>query len=503
MLTLSYFLYVQTEVKELEARINEAQNNLQSARVSQARLSVSNGTLRTRIQTGNSNASNISNSAVDTTSTQQPCAAPLTARLTRCQQLNHGSVDSDSSIVDTSPAVRCSLGYTKCGCTRTPRPLESYTHTASVGNEHILPHMPHSNQQSHPRTHKPDHSTSSISFADVSLVRDALECHRRHVLASMEALPEDTAWYLLYTYEVRPGLRLSHSTTMGSPACHLSAVLAFWAMVLDRTFLKVLEDRHLTVHPSRDPNGPEIQELGAVCRSVTQKAPCLGAAGGGRSAPKPPETPLLVPTPQLQALQRYGVMCGENRRVQIIEAVRTVLRAVMLRYHQQLPMEEWGPVCMQSMHAMCKGVLGDWPTLANVETVGSGAHSTLHAQDAGMLDECPWGELQSVAGESVKLMVATMQETYLQCNACDSGAIREGCPSPCASQEMTHTSVVERAQALNIEGALSAHLLLTDAPAAHRIMTELPRSSALDISWVCIHTSCDSASLLGLAAQCF
>ena len=51
-----------------------------------------------------------------------------------------------------------------------------------------------------------------------------------------------------------------------------------------------------------------------------------------------PEAPLHVPTPQLHLLQRYGLMCGENQRVTLLEAVRYVVRGMLLRYHKELPL---------------------------------------------------------------------------------------------------------------------------------------------------------------------
>ena len=44
----------------------------------------------------------------------------------------------------------------------------------------------------------------------------------------------------------------------------------------------------------------------------------------------------------------------------------------------------------------------------------------------------------------------------------------------CAEPAMTHACLVARAQALNITTALSANLLLADAPVAYRHMTQPP-----------------------------
>ena len=48
--------------------------------------------------------------------------------------------------------------------------------------------------------------------------------------------------------------------------------------------------------------------------------------------------------------------------------------------------------------------------------------SSQHAQNVQHVDgvaECPWGELQAVAIEMVKLMVATLHEVYSECYAWD------------------------------------------------------------------------------------
>lgn len=42
-----------------------------------------------------------------------------------------------------------------------------------------------------------------------------------------------------------------------------------------------------------------------------------------------------------------------------------------------------------------------------------------HSQHADGVAECPWSELQAVAIETVKLMLATMNETYSENNASD------------------------------------------------------------------------------------
>ena len=163
-------------------------------------------------------------------------------------------------------------------------------------------------------------SSSNISFADVSLVRDALECHQRLTLSEMSAVPAETAWYLLFPFEVRPGLRLSHSTSMGSPACHLSTSLAFWAVALECSFLKFLEDSLIATQPMQNARKHDVQVLDQVLPSgrdpphahpqkrrlsVWESDP-----GTQNRPPKVPDAAVHVPSPQLQLLLQYGIMCG-------------------------------------------------------------------------------------------------------------------------------------------------------------------------------------------------
>lgn len=104
-----------------------------------------------------------------------------------------------------------------------------------------------------------------------------------------------------------------------------------------------------------------------------------------------------------------------------------------------------------------------------------------HAQHAGGVADCPWGELQEVAIEMFKLMLATMHDTYAECAAwyeCmeKDGAHVEGTSEidPCGEGAMTHACVVERTQALNVSIAMCAHLLLTDTPTMYRHMLQPP-----------------------------
>ena len=264
----------------------------------------------------------------------------------------------------------------------------------TVCHEDILPHLmlPQQKEQ-----HSGQHTSCRheyTSFSDLSLVRDAVECHRRATEASMGALRAETAWLLLYTFEVRPGLRLSISSTMASPACHLSVPLKFWSTALECTFLKVLEDRHLTAQPVH-PQGIDLQELVFPRHGYPNSLPqvlnfggALGAAGGrGQRLPKVPQGPLHVPTPNMKLLHRFGMMCGQNQRVRITEAVPFVLRSIMRRYFKHLPLDVWGAVCMQIMHAIHQGVE---PLVGKVAKLVSTSESQ-HALHVDGVEECQWG----------------------------------------------------------------------------------------------------------------
>ena len=249
------------------------------------------------------------------------------------------------------------------------RPLDSYSHRAAVSHEHILPHLPHcKTKQSRsqcipdiPDTFPASRSHSSISFADVTLIREALECHKRLTLSGMAAMPSDTAWFLLFPFEVRPGLRLSHSTTLASPACHLSSSLVFWAVALESALLSSLEDHLMAASPAHHPHSTNIKELkqSSALNSGHSKPPWRPTessrdAGGVRAGfcqkpPRAPEAPINIPAAQMQMLRKYVLMCGISRRVPIAGGVRAVVRGIMLRYRKQLPKEQWGPVCMQAI----------------------------------------------------------------------------------------------------------------------------------------------------------
>lgn len=346
-------VFVQIQRTELEARMKGVESKLMRAKAAKVRLSSVKSIHLTRLKM----AAYALDNAVKASSNSAGADQVLSPSLGGGPYQKHNSVPGESSLILTniSPVYSTTRAY--------PRPLDSFTRTASVSHEHVLPHLPHykKKQQSTSLPDIPEQfpapPSSNISFADVTLVRDALECHQRLTLAGMCAIPAETAWFLLFPYEVRTGLRLSHSTTMASPSCHLSTSIAFWTVALESAFLKLLEDRLLTAQPARIPHSTDIQELRSTSESGSfqsqQSCPTKGSdAGIGQRPPKAPKIPLHVPTPQLPMLLQYGVMCGENRRAKIVDAVRTVMPEVMLRYRKQLPLEEWGAVCMQVMHLM-------------------------------------------------------------------------------------------------------------------------------------------------------
>ena len=222
-----------------------------------------------------------------------------------------------------------------------PRPLPTYSHTASVSAEDILPRLLRKSQN-HDSASNP--TSSNMSFADLNLVRDAVACHRMEVLSGLGAKPTETAWYLLYPRDVRPGLRLSLSSTFGSTACVLSGALGWFSVTFEAACLVFLEDNLRAAQSLSTSGWHETQSLQDYNACPLRTDPKL--SGGSYSAArhsehrgaKVQEAPLHVPTPQLHLLQRYGLMCGENQRVPLLEAVRYVVRGMLLRYHKELPL---------------------------------------------------------------------------------------------------------------------------------------------------------------------
>ena len=318
----------------------------------------------------------------------------------------HQHHTADSTIVNSTPKQGI-FGSTAAPVD--PRPLSTYAYTASLSAEDILPRLIR-NEQKHNRTSKS--TSSNMSFAEVNLVRDVIACHRKEVLAGLGAKPTETAWYLFYPREARPGLRLSHSSTLGSTACVLSAVTGWVVDRFEAACLIFLED-HLRAAQSLSTSGcHEAWSLLTDSACPVSTDPEL--PGGSYSAvrhskhrgAKVQEAPLHVPAPQLHLLQKHGLMCGENQRVPIMEAVRYMLRGLLLRYHKQLPLAAWQQICVQYMQKLHRAA-------AYLYSASECSYVSQH-QNGEWPDECPWAHVQDVAAQMMNLFLFTVHEVYRQ-----------------------------------------------------------------------------------------
>ena len=171
-------------------------------------------------------------------------------------------------------------------------------------------------------------------------------------------------------------------------------------------------------------------------------------------------------------------MCGINRRVAIAEAVPNIIRGIMLQHRGQLRLEVWREVCMQIMRKMPQGVAG----FTSRSSSSSSSQQAQHAQCIDGVEECPWGELQMVAMETVTLVLSTMHETYCQCISTRGGecAAESGDAVP-----MSLGGLRAHAQRVNVTVALSAHMMMIDAPAVYRKMTGTRSQAIRDVPKAC------------------
>ena len=342
-----------------------------------------------------------------------------------------------------------------------PRPLSTYPHTASLGVEDILPHL--LRNERHGSASAPDRTSSNISFADVSLVRDTIACRRTQILAELGAMPTDTVWFMLFPLEVRPGIRLSKSSTVGSTACIFSTVLGYFACKYDAACLIFLEDNFRAAQSLSTSGCFEVQSLRSdiACFPVTDPQPSGGpyTAAGNREqrSAKAPEASLHVPDPKLQLLERYGVMCGEHQRVPILEAVPYIMRGLLLRYHRQLPLAVWRLICLQFIQEMQRS--------ADAMSPASAGCKVSQHERGEWPDECPWAHVQEVAGEIVKLCIRTFREAYNQSFACRGLQLQSRGEFEAL---MSHEQVVERLQEDSCSTAMNASMIISDATFTYR-----------------------------------
>ena len=348
-----------------------------------------------------------------------------------------------------------------------PRPLSAYRHSASFSVEDIMPHLLRTKRKS--SASDPDPS-SNMSFLDVILLRDTIACRKAQVLAELGATPTDTVWFMLFPHEVRPGLCLSHSSTMGSTACVMSCVLNWFGCHYEAACLVFLGDNLREAQSLRTSGWHTTLEQRSetdCSLSTDPKLPggsCSAVSKDEQRGAKVLEEPLHVPTPQLQLLGRYGLMCGENQRVPILEAVPYLLRHLLLRYHKQLRIAVWRRMCLLFIHRMHRAAvkMHSSSTSCDISQHEDGAWA-----DGEWPDECPWARVQEVAGEMMKLFACTFYEVYCQSfehamSQSDSGGV--------SAAVMSHQRVVERSQIICCSSATFTSMVLTDVSVAYRNM---------------------------------
>ena len=433
----------------MQARQTDAKQSVEGkllkTKVVKARLALEKSSLLTRIK--------------EATRTLDSMTKPQGCIRSQQLQLNH---KGSCAVVKSTPKQSI---FRRTWAPMYPRPLPTYSHTASFSAEDILPHFLRKEHQS--SASGPD-ASCNMSIADVSLVRDAVACHKTQVLADLGAAPTDTVWFMLFPREARPGLWLSHSSTLGSTACVLSSALTWFSCEFEAACLRSMED-NLRAAQSLSTSGwhTTLEQRSEIdCPlSTDPKLPggsCSAVQYSEQGVAKVPDAPLHVPTPQLQLLGRYGLMCGENQRVPILEAVPNVLCHLLLLYHQQLPTAEWQRICWQLMHQMHRAVANLHPSPAGYDIA---QHEYGAWSDGEWPDECPWAHLQEVAGEMIKLLACTVNDVYCQSF---ENAMLQSDAAGVSEAVMCHERVVQSAQQICCGKAIFTSMILTDAPATYR-----------------------------------
>lgn len=334
-----------------------------------------------------------------------------------------------------------------------------------------------------------DPTSTNMSFVGASLVRDGIASHRMQLQADLGAQPTETAWYCLFPYKVLSGLRLSHSSTLRSAACVLSAVLGWFACKHEAACLMFAAGSMRAAQPRCASSRSEIQEVttetgcSLSADTILSGDPHSAVRSSEQKGAKVPGAPLHVPTLQLQVLQRYSLMCGENQRVPISEALGYVLRGMLLRCRQQLPLAVWQRICLKSMHALQESA-------AKVGSASLSYGVSQHEKEAEKLDECPWGQVQEVLGEMMKLMLLTVHEVHSQ-SMQEQFQQSGGWPGGSSEALVSHEDIVERLYAVNCSIVMTASLLLSDAPAMYRNL-EGTKFEICDVAMVrsCTSTPC-------------
>ena len=363
-----------------------------------------------------------------------------------------------------------------------PRPLSTCAHTASFGYKDILPHL---GKCEHHRTASAAHAASSkILFADVRLVTDAIDCHRTQVVAQQGVNLTKIAWYRLSSYQARPGLCISQSSTIGSTACLLSAILCWILVKYEAACLVVLEDKFRAAQSLSTSGWHDVQSTradNACCLNTDPKLPWASHCadfGSEQRGTNVPDAPLSVSTPQLQLLRKYGLMCGEKQPVQILEAVRYVLRGLLLRYHKQLPLAVWRRICLQCMKELQR----------RTENFASAASSTdaSHHEQGEWPEECPWACIQEVVGDMYKLIVFIFHDGY--CQSFKQGGLQSE-SGGISEAVMSHEQVVGRLHEVSCSCATLISVWLSDAPGTIRNLAGSDVDQRILIPMVrsCIH----------------
>jgi hypothetical protein len=434
---------VQSQILDLEASLRDVGEAVSRQRARFRLLRAQNATMFTRLKMATFALSNtlscnetLPNPAVTTTASMamQICTGSPTHTDSGIPIPAPHSHAAATTLLTRSRWAHHNSGGASPASTDLPRPLHHYLHTASISSSDILPHMPLSPPQ-HSSTNPsngPQYNptlgvsttassslsanfsscgttgTCPLSYADAAaagepcsentLLKAAVDNFVDNSTASRFYRPSEICWYIQFPFELEPGLRLSHSATLASTACHLSTSLIFWVTTIECGFLSHIEDqreKHVqgltcmnSTHCSVD-----ISSRSSPTSSLSEQTlPVRGSHSHGVAGSDLPElcpatladrlrlralhaenceltSPLQVPAvpehppplagvslweaDQHQSLLRLSLSCGEGQRYPVGAAVTKTVESVITRYREKMPYALWRRVCMQALHGLC------------------------------------------------------------------------------------------------------------------------------------------------------
>ena len=191
------------------------------------------------------------------------------------------------------------------------RAISSFKHHASISFDDVTKYMS-------PLQFR---SSCQLHFQEL---RHAIGEYQCRVAETLDTSASDICWFLEWPcaqFE-KP---VSHTASIVSPECHLSATAAHITTAMESLFL-IMEYEQLASASLSSYEAPEH--------------PTLDASSPPPVAPSPPNRVVL---------DGAYLCCGVNHRMPAEQALRSIMEPLLEKFRLLLPHDKWLSVCMQSM----------------------------------------------------------------------------------------------------------------------------------------------------------